>query len=301
MSLGTGFRTRLWRRPPRRRRLSIFLRAWLRPRFRRRAAGLRCGLGFLRMRLRHLWTGFGTCFRPLGNRRSLRRVPLRRGAGCRPRSGSFVRRSDGPRRYQSRRMPAAGFRKLRAVGGSLPCILNLSADGWGPRVAHHGQLLRRGPGVDSTMSAVVTHPIAPAVRHRVVVNVVNNRNIHIRHRSVVIHGAVVPICAVIATAGVSKAVIDSAIKSNVRAPVAGVPEVGVVDEFSLFLIGQRGSADPLRSGGRLPSALSIPDRTPEPDRAGDRSGKAREGETGFSAGEKRRTLTSFLFAPKPPD
>ena len=90
---------------------------------------------------------------------------------------------------------------------------------------HHGQLLRRGPRVDSAAPTVVTDAIAAIVRHLIVVNIVNNGGIHIRYRAVVVKPAVIPISAVIATAGVSKAIIDAAVVADMRTPVARVPMV----------------------------------------------------------------------------
>jgi hypothetical protein len=95
-----------------------------------------------------------------------------------------------------------------------------------PGIANHSLLLRRRPSLDSTSAAVVADPIPSAVRHLVVVNMVNSGRIHIRYRTVIFHSAVVPISAVVAAARISITVIDAAIVSDVRTPIATVPMVG---------------------------------------------------------------------------
>jgi hypothetical protein len=92
----------------------------------------------------------------------------------------------------------------------------------------HGQLLRRGPRLHSASTSVIANPIAAAVRHRVIVDIVHNGNIYVGHRAVVTQRAVIPIRAVIATAGITVAVVDAAIKANMRTPVARVPLVDVI-------------------------------------------------------------------------
>ncbi len=90
---------------------------------------------------------------------------------------------------------------------------------------HDGQFLWSGPRIDSTVPAVVAGAVAAIVRDLVVVDIVNDRCIHIRDRGVVVNPVVVPIRALIATTGVSETVVDAAIIANVRTPVARVPMV----------------------------------------------------------------------------
>jgi hypothetical protein len=93
---------------------------------------------------------------------------------------------------------------------------------------HHGQLRRRGSQIDSAAPTVVTNPSAAIVWHLIVVNVVNDRNIHICYGAVVVNCIVPPISAVITAARVSIAVVDAAIKTNTRCPEAPVPSVDVI-------------------------------------------------------------------------
>ncbi len=90
---------------------------------------------------------------------------------------------------------------------------------------HHRQLLWRGPRLNSAAPAVVADPIAAVVWHLIVVNIVNDVDVNIRYRAVVVQPALIPIGAVIAAAGISITVIDAAIVADVRTPVARVPMV----------------------------------------------------------------------------
>ena len=56
----------------------------------------------------------------------------------------------------------------------------------------------------------------------------NNGNIYVGHRAVIVQRAIIPIRAVIAMARISETVVDAAIESNVRPPVARVPLIDVI-------------------------------------------------------------------------
>lgn len=90
------------------------------------------------------------------------------------------------------------------------------------------QFLRSGTGLDPAVPAVITDAIAAPARRVVVVHVVNCRRIHVGDRAVVVQVTVIPISPVIATARVSKSVIDAAVESDVRRPVAGMPMIVAV-------------------------------------------------------------------------
>ncbi len=62
-------------------------------------------------------------------------------------------------------------------------------------------------------------------RHLLVVGVVNAGRVHVVDGRVVDEGTVVPIAATIAFAEVPKAVVNPAIKAQVRAPISGMPDV----------------------------------------------------------------------------
>lgn len=107
-------------------------------------------------------------------------------------------------------------------------MLNLSGHWWRPRIVQHSHFLRRWTCVHSAAPAVVADTIAAIVGHRVVINIANNRSIHICDRAVVVHRAVIPISAVVAATGVSEAVVDAAVVTNVWTPVAGMPQINAV-------------------------------------------------------------------------
>ncbi len=201
------------------------------PGLRRRASGIRRYRFRTNLRLRRR-PGFGPVFL---SARSLRRRALISGStsfgsGRRhlTHSGNWRARGRGlvwgrqrARRYQRRWFcVTASSDKLGAIAGCFAHVLNLSAHRRRPRAAHHGQLLGRRPRVDTTAATVVANAIAPVVRNIVVVNIVNNRDIHIGYRPVVVNTAVIPICAIIAAARVSIAVIDATVVPDMLTPVA---------------------------------------------------------------------------------
>jgi len=156
---------------------------------------------------------------------------LAHGGGRRARGRGLVWGSERARGYQRRWFRVATWRdKLRAIAGCFAHVLNLRAHRRSPRIAHHGQLLGRRPRVDTAAPTVVADAIALVVRNIVVVNIVNNRDIHVGYRAVVVDTAVVPIGAIIATASISIAVIDATVVADMGTPVARMPMVVAVVE-----------------------------------------------------------------------
>jgi hypothetical protein len=86
---------------------------------------------------------------------------------------------------------------------------------------------RSGTPIDASSSTVVTDPRAVIDYDRLVVNIVHNRDVYVGDRAVVAKVSAIPISALIAFAGVAEAVIDPAVKSDVRTPVAIMPTVGI--------------------------------------------------------------------------
>src|SRR5271165_5695673 len=85
-----------------------------------------------------------------------------------------------------------------------------------------------GPRVHPAGSAVV----ADVIHNRRVIDygavdvgVVNDGRVDVRHRGVIREDAVVPIAANISHADVAESVVNPAIETDVRAPVAAVPEI----------------------------------------------------------------------------
>jgi hypothetical protein len=74
------------------------------------------------------------------------------------------------------------------------------------------------------MRAVEADSIGRAVVDRVlVVNIVNNRSIHIRHSRVVEILAASPIPAIESSAGITKSIVNAPVESHRQSPIAGVP------------------------------------------------------------------------------
>src|ERR1700680_763947 len=93
----------------------------------------------------------------------------------------------------------------------------------------HGLLLRRRARVDPTIAAVVADPVhRRIVDHRGVVSVGNVGDVHVVHRTIVGEASVVPAPAFITLPGVAVAIIDSAVETYVRTPVAIIEDISVV-------------------------------------------------------------------------
>ena len=100
-------------------------------------------------------------------------------------------------------------------------VLNLCGHRRNVSFAGSSFFLSRGSFVESTVAAVVTDASGVVVAfHPGVVNVVNLRDIHIVDVPVVKEVIVVPVAAFIAVAKVTEAVVDAAIETNHRTPVA---------------------------------------------------------------------------------
>lgn len=80
-------------------------------------------------------------------------------------------------------------------------------------------LSRRARG-DPTVAAVVANMIHSSVDHSGVVNVVNVGDVNVVYRSVVEKMAAVPASAIVAVAEIPVTVIDAAIETDLRTPVA---------------------------------------------------------------------------------
>ena len=116
-------------------------------------------------------------------------------------------------------------RKLRPVPSRLPLMLNLRRNRSRTRIVHHRCLLWRRPGADPAPSAVITHPAVIPPRRRIVINVVNHSGIHIGDVAIIIQAAIAPVRPVVTAPRISKSIIDAAIKTDMRTPVPGVPQI----------------------------------------------------------------------------
>jgi hypothetical protein len=123
--------------------------------------------------------------------------------------------------------PAVHGRQHRVVGAGSVHMLGLRRRR--PRVLLVRRCLfrRAGAGVSSAVAAVIAHPVGRVVDNGLVVNVVNVRHVHVIYRSVVLEGSVIPISAFIAGTAIAVAVVDAAIKADMRTPVAFIPGIGI--------------------------------------------------------------------------
>src|SRR5437879_6370928 len=86
------------------------------------------------------------------------------------------------------------------------------------------------PSCDAASPAVIADAIHRdiIVDHGLIVGVVHHCHIYVGHGAVINKSAIAPISAPIAHACVAEAIVDSAIKSNVRPPISRMPNVHVI-------------------------------------------------------------------------
>ena len=86
-----------------------------------------------------------------------------------------------------------------------------------------------GLRTSSAISAVIAHVVVRSVvDDGLVIDIMNVRDVHVIHRTVVIEGSVSPISALIVGPTVTEAVVNASVKANVRTLIAAIPRVGVV-------------------------------------------------------------------------
>lgn len=218
---GTVFRSRLWRCLPRLGRTSgLRLRPFGTVRLR--------GLWPVRLSLRPRlllgrWLG-----RPRGRRTILR---LQRFCGHRIGGPSMIHR-----------------RELRTIRGELPGMIHLLRNRRCTPVMQYRGFLRQRSNFEAAGSAVIADPVIGHIRDLVVINV-PDVGVHVGNRAVVIEMALIPVTAVIAMPGIAEAVIDSAVESDMVAPVSGVPDIAATVEAPV-----RGSPERIDIGGDNPCA-----------------------------------------------
>src|SRR6185312_9658457 len=83
---------------------------------------------------------------------------------------------------------------------------------------------------DAAVAAVVADATIGEHTHSMGVGVVNGGRVHPCNCGVVSEGVIIPISSYVADAGISVAIIHAAIESDVRAPVAAMPQVTPVVE-----------------------------------------------------------------------
>jgi len=128
-------------------------------------------------------------------------------------------------RHQLRRRCVARCSELRPIRGRLVRQLNLCRYGSRSRIVHHRQFLRRRPRTNTSAAAVIAYAIALAIRHRIVINIMDIGDIYIVDRAIVSQCAVIPVRAVVAAPRVSKSIVNTTVEADGLSPIPTVPAV----------------------------------------------------------------------------
>ncbi len=108
-------------------------------------------------------------------------------------------------------------------------MLSLNCDRRYMSLMRRRLVLSRWSRVDPAVASVVADAVhCGVVDHRSVIRVVNVRDIHVVHRTVVLELSVVPTAAFIALTAVAVAIVDPAVETYVRTPVAFIESVSAV-------------------------------------------------------------------------
>src|ERR1039458_5552591 len=123
------------------------------------------------------------------------------------------------RRCSNRRRAVVRGNPLLGVIVGRPRMLSLSGYGRNMPIMSGRFFLRRGPFVDPAVTSIVANMVRVLVHPRVV-NVVDDALVHMIHGRVVEKMPVLPAPAFITMAEVTEAIVDPAIETYGRAPVA---------------------------------------------------------------------------------
>jgi hypothetical protein len=123
--------------------------------------------------------------------------------------------------------PLVDLGKVAAVGFGGPRMLDLGCHGRRVLLPNRHDLRRPRSSLDAAPAAVVAHIVhdGGVVDDFVVVDVVDNRRIHVVDGPVVGEVVVVPVAALIPEANVAEAVVDAAVVADVATPISTVKTV----------------------------------------------------------------------------
>src|SRR5215471_691686 len=130
----------------------------------------------------------------------------------------------GPGARSHRRMAVVGRVEHRSIRTSHVLMMKLLVGGLPVALVESIALLDGLMRPDSTGSAVVAHT-SDIVDHCGVIDVVYIDDVHVGHCAVVKELSATPVAAMESHAGIAEAVVDAAIESDMRSPVALVPHV----------------------------------------------------------------------------
>jgi hypothetical protein len=134
----------------------------------------------------------------------------------------------GARRGRNWRPAVVLARQQSTVLACGLLMLHLRRDWSTVRFVGPGLLLRRGTRSYSALSAVERNVRVIVYDHGLVIDIGDVGDIHVGHRAVVEKSAAAPFAAREAFAEVSEAVINAAIESDMRAPIASIPKIDAV-------------------------------------------------------------------------
>lgn len=117
--------------------------------------------------------------------------------------------------------------KVSAVGFGGPRMLDLGRHGRCVLLANRHDFGRPRSSLDAASAAVVAHIVDDGriIDHFVVVDVADNRRIHVVDGPVVSEVIAVPIAALVAEANIAEAVVDAAVVADVATPISTVKSV----------------------------------------------------------------------------
>src|ERR1700704_284278 len=92
-------------------------------------------------------------------------------------------------------------------------------------IVRRSLLLRSWPSINPTVAAVVTDPRIVVDDNRLVVDIRYVGDVDVGDAAVVKESVALPITAEKSRTGVTKAIINAAVETNVRAPIPAIPDV----------------------------------------------------------------------------
>jgi len=111
------------------------------------------------------------------------------------------------------------------IGASLLNMLVLSRDWTHVMFPTIVLFFSRRARVDTAIPTIVADPVFRDVFDSRVIGVVNDRFVHVIYVCVVVKAIMIPAPTLVAMAPIAKSIVNAPVKSNVRAPIAFVPEV----------------------------------------------------------------------------
>lgn len=120
--------------------------------------------------------------------------------------------------------------KLRSIRTRLARLSLLHSERRHVRLATGDHLRRKGARRQATLSAVVTDMRVIDIANVIRIGVMDGVAIYMGHVGVVHEVAVIPVAALVACAVVAVAVIHSAVKTDVRSPIAVMEQIAAVVE-----------------------------------------------------------------------